>query len=44
MNDAQKAAALNLPSRSKFELSALTTNFNTFGTIYKETTAHTGLV
>src|ERR1700732_4020621 len=25
-------------SRSKFELSALTTNFNTFGTIYKQTT------
>ena len=31
-------------SRSKFELSALTTNFNTFGTIYKQTTAHPGVV
>src|ERR1700730_16870463 len=39
MTDTQKAAALNLPSRSKFELSGLTTNFNTFGTIYKQTTA-----
>jgi hypothetical protein len=35
----EKAAALSLPSRSRFELSALTTNFNTFGTTYKQTTA-----